>query len=117
MSNTGIYAMTDGVTDEDFEQALKEARAEGNLSRTNVARKAKAKAQPVEPDRSENVVPIRPEVQYNDVQLADICNALNRFLDNMFNSEDIGKFTPACKQMMVKSLREAMNKLERAENQ
>lgn len=40
----GIYAMTDGVSDEQFEDAVAEARAEGNLSRANVARKAKAKA-------------------------------------------------------------------------
>lgn len=40
----GIYGMTDGVSDEQFEDAVAEARAEGNLSRANVARKAKAKA-------------------------------------------------------------------------
>jgi DNA-binding CsgD family transcriptional regulator len=33
------YAMTDGVTDADFEDALGEAKAEGNLSRANVMRK------------------------------------------------------------------------------
>jgi len=49
--NLGIYAMTDGVTDEQFEEAISEARAEGNLSRANVARKSKAKAHPlVEPE-------------------------------------------------------------------
>ncbi len=45
----GIYAMTDGVSDEQFEEAIAEARDEGNLSRANVARKAKAKAQKKEP--------------------------------------------------------------------
>ncbi|AYR00403.1 hypothetical protein I5H98_gp046 [Mycobacterium phage Whouxphf] len=44
--STGIYAMTDGVSDEQFEEAITEAREEGNLSRANVARKAKTKAQP-----------------------------------------------------------------------
>ncbi len=33
------YAMTDGVSDADFEDALSEARAQGNLSRANVVRK------------------------------------------------------------------------------
>jgi hypothetical protein len=33
------YAMTDGVSDTDFEDALGEAKAEGNLSRANVVRK------------------------------------------------------------------------------
>lgn len=45
----GIYAMTDGVSDEQFEEAIAEAKAEENLSRANVARKAKAKAQRKEP--------------------------------------------------------------------
>lgn len=36
-----VYSMTDGVTDEDFEDAITEAREEGNLSRANVVRKIK----------------------------------------------------------------------------
>jgi hypothetical protein len=35
------YAMTDGVSDTDFENALGEAKAEGNLSRANVVRKVR----------------------------------------------------------------------------
>ena len=34
-----IYAMADGASDEEFEEALTEAREEGNLSRANVKRK------------------------------------------------------------------------------
>lgn len=47
LTNThgGIYDLTDGVSDEQFEEAITEARAEGNLSRANVARKCKDKAQ------------------------------------------------------------------------
>ncbi|MDO3057020.1 hypothetical protein P5V98_24650, partial [Mycobacteroides abscessus subsp. massiliense] len=47
MTNThgGIYDLADGVSDEQFEEAITEARAEGNLSRANVARKCKDKAQ------------------------------------------------------------------------
>lgn len=41
---SAVYALTDGVSDEAFEEALAEAKSEGNLSRANVARKAKAKA-------------------------------------------------------------------------
>lgn len=41
-----IYALTDNVSDDQFEEALTEAKEEGNLSRANVARKAKAKAKP-----------------------------------------------------------------------
>jgi hypothetical protein len=35
------YAMTDGVSDADFEEALDEAKAEGNMSRANVVRKVR----------------------------------------------------------------------------
>lgn len=51
----GLYAMTDGVSDEAFEEAITEAKAEGNLSRANVARKSKAKA---DPHGSDIVTPI-----------------------------------------------------------
>lgn len=46
LSNTqgGIYDLTDGVSDEAFAEALAEAREEQNLSRANVARKAKSRA-------------------------------------------------------------------------
>lgn len=36
------YALTDNVTDDDFETAITEAKSEGNASRTNVVRKIKA---------------------------------------------------------------------------
>jgi hypothetical protein len=38
-SKASIYHMTDGVTDEEFEEVLAEAVAEGNLTRRNVVRK------------------------------------------------------------------------------
>lgn len=40
-NQAGIYALTDGVTDEDFDEVIDEARGELNLSRGNVARKAR----------------------------------------------------------------------------
>ncbi|MGW4124735.1 hypothetical protein [Nocardia sp. NPDC004711] len=53
-----VYPITDGVSDSQFEEALAEARDEGNLSRANVARKAKAKAQPPEPEPDPSPVPV-----------------------------------------------------------
>ena len=38
-SRGGIYAMTDGVSEEQFEEAVDEAREEKNMSRANVVRK------------------------------------------------------------------------------
>ena len=40
-SSGSIYDLTDDVTDEQFDTALSEAKAEGNLSRANVVRKIK----------------------------------------------------------------------------
>jgi DNA-binding CsgD family transcriptional regulator len=37
------YTMTDGVSDSDFENALDEAKAEGNLSRANIVRKIRSR--------------------------------------------------------------------------
>jgi len=45
-NGAGIYTMTDGVTDEQFEEAVTEAKAEENLSRANVVRKVKSKPKP-----------------------------------------------------------------------
>lgn len=42
----GIYAMTDDVTDEQFDQALQAAQDEENVSRANVVRKVREIAQP-----------------------------------------------------------------------
>lgn len=40
-NDAGIYDMTDGVTDEQFDAVVANARAEGNLTRANVVRKLK----------------------------------------------------------------------------
>lgn len=40
-NGAGIYHLTDDVTDEQFDSAIEEAKAEGNLSRANVVRKVK----------------------------------------------------------------------------
>jgi hypothetical protein len=42
----GAYAMADGATDGEFEDALAAARAEGNLSRANVIRKIRQRDRP-----------------------------------------------------------------------
>lgn len=51
-NGAGIYDLTDGVTDEHFDQAIVEAKAEGNLSRANVVRKvARKRSAAAEPER------------------------------------------------------------------
>lgn len=50
LGSDGIYAMTDGVEPEDFDQAVTSAKAEGNLSRANVVRKVKIQQGPTTRD-------------------------------------------------------------------
>ena len=49
-SRAEIYAMTDGVPDQEFEDVLAEAKAEGNLSRANVVRKIRKRRAPASGD-------------------------------------------------------------------
>lgn len=49
---TAVYAVTDNVTDEQFEEAITEAKDEGNLSRANVVRKVVSHTPAAEDRRS-----------------------------------------------------------------
>lgn len=50
-----IYTMTDGISDDEFEDALAQAKAEGDLSRVNVARKIRQRPRPATDDDGEQV--------------------------------------------------------------
>jgi hypothetical protein len=54
-NGAGIYHMTDGVTDEQFDAAIDEAKTEGNLSRANVVRKVKGEPAPKPAGRPEHL--------------------------------------------------------------
>jgi hypothetical protein len=45
-NRNGIYGLADGVTDEQFDEAVTAAKTEGNLSRANVVRKVKGAPPP-----------------------------------------------------------------------
>jgi hypothetical protein len=51
----GIYHLTDGVSEKEFEDALAQAKAEGDLSRPNVVRKIRERRTPASPDDGEQV--------------------------------------------------------------
>jgi len=48
-NGAGIYHLTDGVSDEDFEQAVAAAKAEQDLSRANIVRKIRQRRSPAPP--------------------------------------------------------------------
>lgn len=66
----GIYPMTDGVTAEEFEEAVAEAKDEGNLSRANVVRKIKGAQSPVTRDERAREVERLAELGYSSRQIA-----------------------------------------------
>lgn len=66
----GVYQMTDGVTDEDFETALTEAKSEGNLSRANTVRKIKGQQSPATRDERAREVERLAELGYSSRQIA-----------------------------------------------
>jgi hypothetical protein len=50
-NGAGIYHLTDGVSDEDFEEAVAAAKAEQDLSRANIVRKIRQRRSAVPPGR------------------------------------------------------------------
>jgi hypothetical protein len=48
-NGAGIYHLTDGVSDEDFEEAVAAAKAEQDLSRANIVRKIRQRRSPAPP--------------------------------------------------------------------
>lgn len=64
-TQTEIRALTDGVSDEQFDEAIAEAKGEGNLSRANTLRKVKG--EPPKPSRENELLHYRRRVDPNRV--------------------------------------------------
>jgi len=82
-----VFNLSDGVTDEQFEEALAQARGEGNLSRANVARKASALAigtGDVVPEPKSEPAP-KPRLTKHDSteMLANINGMLNGIVESL----------------------------------
>ena len=69
-NGAGILHMTDGVTDEDFDSAISEAKDEGNLSRANVVRKIKGQQSPATRDDRAREVARLAGLGYSSRQIA-----------------------------------------------
>lgn len=65
----GIRAMSDGVEPSQFEQAVTEAKAEGNLSRANVVRKVKNQQAPTTRDGRADVIESLAKQGYSSRQM------------------------------------------------
>jgi hypothetical protein len=108
-NEAGLVHLTDGVTDEQFDKAITEAKAEGNLSRANVVRKVartsggKA-AKPKQSDDSSSRLaapqparfgPRRRHLQQIEALIASLAGALIAFdgvhsLDDTVTAEEAG---------------------------
>lgn len=124
-----VYDMTDGVSDEVFEEALAEAREEGNLSRANVARKSKAKAQR-ENDESDDDsdaepvaetpphTPVKPKkrlTKHNSTEmLANINGMLNGIVETLpfIDPTDIDP-TDRDNKRVIENMRQSMARIRR----
>lgn len=66
----GVYAMTDDVSEEAFEEAIAKAKGEGNLSRANVVRRARKRdSRPTRLDRATEIEQLAAE-GYTSRQIA-----------------------------------------------
>ncbi len=112
-SGEGIYAMTDCVSDAQFAQALAEARAEGNLSRANVARKARALAsaadpQSTQPEPSASAESKRRLTKHDSTEmLANINGMLNGIVESIpfIDQNDIDA---TANRAVIKNIRKSM---------
>lgn len=121
--------MTDNVSDAQFEEALAEAKAERNLSRANVARKAKARsAKPViDPDDPlidadteppPEPIPETPKkrlTKHNSTEmLANINGMLNGIVETIpFITPSEIDISEETNRQVVENLRESLTKLRK----
>lgn len=86
-----VYAMTDGVTDEQFEDSVADAKTEGNLSRANVIRKIKGQQRASErPEMLKGTRHHNPERIINETVIAldGLCLGLTLLEPRDFDSLD-----------------------------
>lgn len=82
-NGAGIYDMTDGISDEDFEAAVTEARAEGALTRANVVRKLRRK--------NANPKPIPDPADRTTTAAVQRRKLIREYAGNGYSSRQIGE--------------------------
>jgi len=65
-NQAGAYAMTDGVTEDEFEEAISEAREERDLSRVNIVRKLKGETTRDRRERRDSRHPMLKNTRHMD---------------------------------------------------
>lgn len=83
------WAITDGVSDEDFEEAITEAKEEGNLSRANVVRKVKKSTPPTTAGRIAEAAKKNPAEPPRNLPLAERAEQIRSLARRNFTSPQI----------------------------
>lgn len=114
-----VFKLADGVSDPHFEKAIAEARAEGNLSRANVARKAQALAArravahetPIPPTPRPKLEPRSRLTKHDSTEmLANINGMLNGIVETL-PFIDPADIDAESNRAVINNIRHAMGKL------
>lgn len=90
---------------EAFEQVLEDAKAEGNLSRTNVARKAREKA-------GQSPAPAKAGTTERAHQEAELINAFGSIVRRSLTPKNVATLTPKARARLISILNDALNTLQ-----
>lgn len=120
LSNThgGIYNLTDGIGDGQFEDVLAVARREGNLSRSNVARKCKAmsKSSAPNPETGHAPVPLaKPNrgPKANSTEMIENVNGMLEAIVQTLRYVDVSTVDPDKRGRLLNGIRQSMNRIRK----
>ena len=101
----GIYNLSDGVESIDFDEAINEAKAEGNLSRANVARKAREKS-------GRAPEPAAAGTTERAHQEAELINAFGSIVRRSLTPKHVATLSPKARRRLVSILTQALDALK-----
>lgn len=108
------YAVTDGISNDEFEEVIAEAKAEGNLSRANVVRKAKKEpAKPKLPGVGNKRLNADRVVSETVTLLEGAASSVALIEPGEVTSDQIGSWVASLNQSL-RSLRRFVTRLEEA---
>jgi len=116
-TNGGIYAMTDDVTDEDFEEALSAAKAEDNMARANIVRKVKKKQKA--PESITEPAPRRPAPKIsggpkrNSTEMLENVNGMLQGIVQTLQYIDPADVDTDAAFALIAQIRESLNRIRK----
>lgn len=96
-------SLSDGVSDKTFDRAIEEAKAEGNLSRANVARKIIGKSAPA---------PAPAGSTERAHQEAELINAFGSIVRRSLTPANVATLSPRARKRLISILNDALTTLQ-----